>query len=338
MTIPNTMKAVHLHDYTEGFEHLTVEEVPVPQPGPGEVLVKMAASPINPSDLMLISGIYGFRKDLPAVPGFEGSGTVVAKGPGLLPHLRVGSRVTVGSQRDEDGTWAQYTVAKGMMTLPFNKSLGFEQAAALVVNPLTAYAMVDDVKRSGARAFMQTAAAGTLGGMLWRVGKASGLMVINIVRRAEQVADLRAEGRAYVLNSSEDDFDDRLAALAKELQATIALDAVAGEMVGRLVAALPRGGRVVVYGNLSGANVSAAPGQFILRDKRVEGFWLSQWINDISLVRLLSVWRKVQGDASFRTPVRARYALDDINEALRTYSEQMSGGKVMLRPDGELSG
>ena len=75
--LPATMRAVQLKDYDPKPESLTVAEVPVPRPGPGEVLVKVFASPVNPSDLMFITGNYGFRKALPATPGFEGSGTVL---------------------------------------------------------------------------------------------------------------------------------------------------------------------------------------------------------------------------------------------------------------------
>ena len=83
MFIPRTMQAVLL-----GIKGrpLTVGQIPVPQPGPGEVLVRMVASPINPSDLGFIKGNYGFQKPFPVVPGFEGSGTVVAIGSGLLPR------------------------------------------------------------------------------------------------------------------------------------------------------------------------------------------------------------------------------------------------------------
>src|ERR1035438_6188222 len=77
-----TMRAVQLRAYDGNPESVAVVELPVPRPGPGQVLIRVAASPINPSDLMFIRGLYGFKKPLPAVPGFEGSGTVVEAGSG----------------------------------------------------------------------------------------------------------------------------------------------------------------------------------------------------------------------------------------------------------------
>ena len=87
------MSAVQLRAYDGKPESIAVAEVPVPQPGSGEVLVRIFASPINPSDLMFIRGLYGFKKPLPAIPGFEGSGTVVEAGAGIMPRLLKGRRV-----------------------------------------------------------------------------------------------------------------------------------------------------------------------------------------------------------------------------------------------------
>src|SRR5215471_7737457 len=93
MSLPSTMRAVQLRNYEGKPDSLTVAEVPVPKPGPGQVLVKIFASPVNPSDLMFITGNYGFKKPLPAIPGFEGSGTVVASGGGMMANFMKGRRV-----------------------------------------------------------------------------------------------------------------------------------------------------------------------------------------------------------------------------------------------------
>src|SRR5258708_28099681 len=91
--LSSTMRAVQLRDYNGKPDSITVAEVPVPRPGPGEVLVRVCASPINPSDLMFLRGMYGFKKSLPSVPGFEGSGTVVEAGSGMMARLLKGRRV-----------------------------------------------------------------------------------------------------------------------------------------------------------------------------------------------------------------------------------------------------
>jgi NADPH:quinone reductase len=87
------MRAVQLRAYDDNLQSIAVAEVPVPCPGPGQVLIRVAASPINPSDLMFIRGLYGFKKSLPAIPGFEGSGTVVEVGSGSMARFLKGRRV-----------------------------------------------------------------------------------------------------------------------------------------------------------------------------------------------------------------------------------------------------
>src|SRR6516162_5770066 len=121
--LPATMLAVQLKDYNGKPESLTLAEVPIPRPGPGEVLVKVFASPVNPSDLMFITGNYGFRKALPATPGFEGSGTVVEAGSGMMAKFMKGRRVAcaVADARSTAGMWAEYVVTPAQLCVPLSK-------------------------------------------------------------------------------------------------------------------------------------------------------------------------------------------------------------------------
>src|SRR4051812_14523408 len=105
--LPETMRALCLTAYDGRPESLQMTEMPVPKPAAGQVLVRVAAAPINPSDLMFVRGLYGVKKPLPAVPGFEGSGTVVAAGS-LAGRLLVGRRVGCVPNPATDGTWAEY--------------------------------------------------------------------------------------------------------------------------------------------------------------------------------------------------------------------------------------
>jgi NADPH:quinone reductase-like Zn-dependent oxidoreductase len=128
------MRALELSAY-EGLRALTLVEKPVPEPKPGQVLIKVAAAALNPSDLMFVRGLYGFTKSLPTVPGFEASGRVVA-GSGAYARLLIGRRVACGVQRVGDGTWAEYVVTDAMTCLPLLPCVSLEQGATLLVNPL----------------------------------------------------------------------------------------------------------------------------------------------------------------------------------------------------------
>lgn len=333
--LPDEMTAVVLDSYS-GPEALRVEQRPVPRPAKDEVLIKVAASPINPSDLALLEGEYGFKNPPPVVPGGEGSGTVVAVGPGPMGRYFLGRRVACLNQGRGSGMWADYVVtsAKGG-ALPLAKSVSLEQGAMSMINPLTATAFLEIAKQSGHKAIVLTAAASSLGQMVNRLFQSEGLQIINVVRRAAQVALLKGQGATIVLNSSEDDFDQQLYEACHHADARLAFDAVAGPMTRQLLDALPEHSRVTVYSCLSHEAPRVGPDHLIFEDKAVNGFWLGPWINNMNLIQILMLWRRAQKlmAAELRSEIRAQYPLQEAREAVQDYLSQMTGGKVLLRPN-----
>ncbi len=334
--IPETIRALELRSYAYDNlgEALFPVEKPCPRPGKDEVLVRITATPINPSDLMFLRGLYGVRRPLPTIPGFEGSGTVVASGGGLWARALLGRRVACGVAGSGDGTWSEYTVVPVTTCFPLGKHTSNFQGAMLLVNPMTAWALVDGARRGGHRAIVQTAAASALGGMIHRLAQQFDLPVINVVRRAAQVEQLRTQGMAYVLNSSDPEFDQQLHDLCRQLGATLALDAVAGEMPDRLLSAMPRGARVTVYGALSGESSPIDPRALIFRQQQVDGFWLTDWLKQQSLPAQLRAGSMVQRllRSELKTTVRAALPLEDALRGIELYTENMSAGKVLLVP------
>ena len=157
------------------------------------------------------------------------------------------------------------------------------------------------------------------------------------MRRDEQAKLLREMGAKHVLDSSDSDFEEQLHERAKKLGATIAFDAVAGELTGKLLAAMPRGSEAVVYGALSLESCGVEPGQLIFERKRLSGFWLSDWIRKQGNLRLLLAMREVQRHigSELSTAVAERVPLSGAIEAIARYEENMTRGKVLLVPGGE---
>lgn len=332
--IPTTMQALELRTTDGGPEALAFAEVPVPRPGRGEVLVKVAAAPVNPSDLMFLKGLYGVSRPLPTVPGFEGAGTVVASGGGLAARLLQGRRVAVAASERGGGTWAEYVCVPAAHAVPLRRQVGFEQGATLIVNPLTAWAIVSIARRGGHRALVQTAAASALGRMVVRLARRRGIETVNVVRRAEQAELLRDDGVEHVLDSSSPAFASDLERTCRSLVVSLAFDAVAGESTSALARALPAGARIVVYGALSEAACQLHPGDLIFRGVSVEGLWLSRWLRAQSPIKRLLLARRVQrllGD-DLATAVRERVRLRHGKDAILRYAAAMSGGKVLLIP------
>ena len=332
--IPETMRAVELRAYEGGADALAVVDKPAPKPGEGQVLVRIHASPINPSDLSFLRGAYGIRKKLPVVPGFEASGEVVASGGGVWANHIVGRRVACAAPAGGDGTWAEYMLADASFCIPLARGTDIEQAAAMIVNPFTAWALLGIAKEAGARAVVQTAAASALGRMIQRLAAARGVEVVNIVRRREQVELLKSEGAREVLDSSEEGFDERLKEVCTRARATVAFDAVAGKLTGRVLQAMPSDSECVVYGGLSMEGCLLDPRALIFERKRVRGFWLSDWMRRTSALKKFSASRSVQKHLKdeLRTEIRARLPLEQAAEGVRLYERDMTGGKILFVP------
>lgn len=327
--LPEQMTAIRQH--TRGGR-LTFEQIAVPRPGPGQVLIKMDASPVNPSDLALLAGGY-LERSYPFTPGLEGSGTVVAAGSGIFPGLRLGKRVACSPQQGGDGCWAEYMLTSAMNVAPLPTHISIEQGAMMLVNPMTAMAFIQLAREGKHRALVNNAAASSLGKMLVRLTKSREIPLINIVRKDEQADALKALGAVYVLNSNSEDFAETLKALAAELNATLILDAVSGSQSALLLDAAPRGSTLLIYARLSGDPVLADPGTLIKDAKEITGFQLGNWLITKGLLFKLRFIRKVKRalDGELSSRINRTYPLESAEEAIAYYREHMSDGKIILK-------
>ncbi len=327
--IHDSMQAVQL-DKDAG--PLAIRDIPVPRPGPDEVLIRMAASPINPSDLGFIEGGHGYEKTFPVIPGVEGSGTVIAGGSGLLSRFLLGRRVACAKSPTGDGSWAQYMVTRASLCVPLKKSISFEQGSMLVVNPLTALVFFDIFNRGRHGAMVNTAAASALGRMMVRLAIRKDIPLINIVRRAEQAELLSSLGAKHVLVSSETDFDAKLSVLAHKLKATLFLDAISGEFTQRLIDAAPDDSLILLYSNLSRQPARVTPHSLWYPNIRVEGFYLGTWAARQGLLKILGLSLQVQNlvNTDLRVAINKRLPLSSVNGALDLYQKNMTAGKMLL--------
>lgn len=331
MNIPLEMRAVHLE---KPGGPLAVGTDRVPHPGKGEVLVKMAAAPINPSDLARIRSISG--EDVRNfIPGIEGCGTVVEAGKGLIPRLWLGKRVACSAIYPTSGTWAEYMVTSASYCFPVPRSISVEQASMLLVNPMTAVAFLDIIHSGRHKAIVNSAAAGALGGMIRYLGDKYNIPVINVVRNDRQAQILRAGGAKHVLVNTDTDFTEKLSSLTHDLEATLGLDPISGSYTQQLLEALPYGGTVIVYGNLSDNNQGTTLRPLVLDNKKLHGFYLGNWMKDKGLIKtirnLIRVRQLLRND--IKITVQKRFPLENAQPAIDSYLDNMTAGKVLLIPD-----
>jgi NADPH2:quinone reductase len=338
--IPETMRAVVLDAYHENvldaISALRIAEREVPQLRRGQVLVQIEAAPCNPSDLLLLQGKYGSLKTLPTVPGWEGAGTVVASGGGFLAGWLNGKRVACALRHDRDGTWAEYFVADARDCIPLKRQVTIEQGASLIVNPFTAFGLLQTARKGRHRAAVQTAAASQLGRMLLALANEANYPLINIVRRDAQVDLLKSLGAQHVLNSSHEGFERDLKEICKRLSATVAFDAIAGDTTGLLLNSMPRGAAVYVYGALSEEPCRKIdPIEIVFHDKSLYGFYLGNWLRKqgvFGALRAAGYLQRSIVNGLIATKTQRRLKLDEVIDGLRQYVQNMTDGKVLITP------
>jgi NADPH:quinone reductase len=326
------MKAIVCERWGEPEEVLQVREVAEPVPGRGEVRVRMIACPINPSDLLMVRGQYGRQPSLPATPGFEGVG-IVESGSGLLARRVMGRRVAV--LNSNSGNWKEHVVLPARQAVPVPKELSDEQAATFFVNPATALLLTRYVLQVPAGAWLlQTAASSALGRMIIRLGQRFGFRTLNVVRRREQAEELLRLGGTAAIATSDEPLEERVAALTGGDGVRYALDAVGGAIGSEVVRVLSRGGRLIVYGTLAGEPLNVDPRTLMVGQKRIEGFWLSEWVRAQKPWTMLWLFRqigKLLREGVLVSDVGKSFALTDIHAAVRQASQPGRQGKVLLR-------
>ncbi|TDI61425.1 MAG: NADH oxidase [Alphaproteobacteria bacterium] len=265
----------------DGTLELSLVDVPIPTPADDEVIIRVEAAPINPSDLGLVLGMadvasiaqggtadaptvtanippmfmpmHALRLDTPVPCGNEGAGVVCGAGSSDAAQALMGKTVAIlGGQ-----TYQQYRAIKATECLVLNEGTTPAEGAACFVNPLTAIGMVETMRMEDHTALVHTAAASNLGQMLVKICVEEDVPLVNIVRKQEQIDLLKSIGATHVVNMSADSFKDDLVAALADTGATVAFDATGGGtlasdiLAGMEAAANLKGGDGSIYGSMT---------------------------------------------------------------------------------------
>lgn len=322
----------------EPSQVLSTSNQTVGAPGRNEVLVRMLACPVNPSDLMFIRGIYGIQPEVPATPGFEGVGIVEESGGGLRGTLFRGKRVVVLSRGG--GSWSEFAVVPDQQVIPISAKLSVEQAATFFVNPATAWIMTQEVLKVPRGGWLlQTAAGSSLGKMIIRLGQHLGFHTINVVRRAEQADALKKIGADDVIvHDPDQNGSETLADLIQhhigKHGVSFAIDPVGGLLGSEVIQCLSPGGRMLVFGTLSNQPLTFSPRELMTRSASIEGFWLGKFMNNVSLLFKLRLVRRLTGLIAagvLATEIDETFGLDQAADAVKAAEESGRAGKVLFR-------
>lgn len=306
-----------------------VEQADPGDPGPDEVLVEAEFAPINPADVLNLEGKYGAEPPaLPMTPGAEGVGRI-AKAGSAVRHVKPGDRVLLTGP----GCWRELVKAPGKAVFALPGGVDPKQLAMLRVNPPTAYLMLHAiVAPKPGQWVIQNAANSGVGHCLIRLARLAGIKSVNVVRREELVAPLRAFGGDVVLVDGPD-LDVRVRAAIGEAALPLAIDAVGGSGTQRLARCLSDGGTVVNYGLLSGEPCTVDGRETVFRDVRLQGFWLRKWYVETPPAQIAALYRDLTSlvaDGTLAVEVEAVYPIRKIKEAVAHAARGGRSGKILI--------
>ena len=324
-----TIKAIVYERHGNPADVLQIQTEAWPKPAADEAVVEMRAAPINPADINAIEGKYPGRREVPAVPGFEGAGVVVEVGADV-------SAITKGALvilPHNIGTWREAMAVKANELVAIPPEIEPVHAAMLKINPMTAWRLLHDyVDLARGDWLIQNAANSAAGRAVIHIAHELSYKTVNVVRRAELIDELRGEGGDVVLVDNEklrDEVKDATSGAAIRL----GLNSVGGDSALRLANCLAFGGTLVSFGAMSLQPLKIPTGLFIFKDLRFRGIWINKWYDKATMQERMEAFKPLFEMAKrglLKTKVEKAYAIDEAKAAVAHASQSKRGGKIIF--------
>ena len=323
-------RTIVIREHGEPRDVAHVESIELPDPAHGEVRVRVKFAPINPADINVLEGKYPIRPVLPGTPGMEGVGIVEQCGAGVT-ELGTGDVVLLPHGF---GTWREAGNLRAGELVKIGSDVPLEQAAMLRINPATALVLLRHfVALQPGEWIVQNAANSAVGRCVIRLARHFGWRTVNVVRRADIVEELKAEGADIVLVEGE-----KLSAEIKGATGgapiRLALNSVGGDSAVRLAGSLAFSGTIVTFGAMARQPLKVPNGMLIFQDIAWRGFWITHWYESVGEAAgnaLLAELSALAARGIIATPVEAIYPLDQIGDAIAHAQRPQRGGKILLR-------
>ncbi|MGJ3244394.1 MAG: zinc-dependent alcohol dehydrogenase family protein [Opitutales bacterium] len=293
-----------------------------------QVRVRLIASPIHPSDIGLIQGSYGTRRELPAVGGREGIGEIVACGSAVT-GLKPGQRVRLPA---EQGIWQTLHHVSATACLPLPRDVPDLQAAQAFINPVTALAILTECVPLEPGDWISLNAANSAVGLSFiRMARWMGFRTLAVIRRPDWEDSLKALGADAVVPDN-DDWPGRVRELTGGQPVRLALNQVGGQSVYRLIKALGEGGTCVTIGAAASEAIRFPTRYLIFNDIRLIGFWLDAWLSRQSAGDIANLYARVfawMAAGDLELPVADTFPLERYQAAFAALEEPRLG-KVLF--------
>ena len=325
------MRSVTHDRFGEPAEVLATTTSDRPQPGPGQVLIRVMLSPIHNHDLWTVRGSYGVRPDLPAIGGSEAVGIVEECGTEVDPAL-AGRRVAAAGLK---GSWADYALAEAGGIIPVPDSMPDEAAAQLIAMPFSAITLLEFLHVSAGDWVIQTAANGAVGKIMSVLAQSRGVRLVNLVRRAEAAEELAAMGMTDIVSTDDADWVQRVREIVGADGARAAIDSVGGSVAAGLVDLLGVEGLLVTFGSTTGEPLQLPAGPIIFKHLSVKGFWGARVMPATAPEDRQRMFAELIGlvmDGKLKLPSGGEFGLDQPAEAVTAALTPGREGKIMFRP------
>lgn len=310
-----------------GPEQLRLEVIEAPQPGPGQVLVKISASGVNFIDVYYRIGLY--KADLPFTPGMEAAGVVEAVGDGVS-MFAPGDRVAYAMTR---GSYAEYAVVPADILVKVPDNVELQSAAAVMLQGMTAhYLSHSTFPLDGSHTALIHAAAGGTGALLVQMAKMRGARVIATVGSESKAERARQAGADEVINYNEQDFEAEARRLTGGAGVHVVYDSVGAATFHKSINSLRPRGMMVTFGNASGAVPAIEP---LLLSQKGSLFLTRPSLGNYNLTREELLWRSGDilrwvGSGALKVHIHRMYPLEEADQAHRDLESRASTGKLLL--------
>ena len=327
-----TVTVICHHEYGSPEDVAQVEVWDTPTIAPNQVLVDMKASPINPADINRFEGKYPIRSPLPAIAGNEGVG-IIAETGSAVSNFRLGQPVI---SLDRVGNWCEAYAADAKSLIPLPDDISLEQAAMLSVNPPTAWRMLEAfVSLKPGDWVIQNAANSGVGRAVIQIARLRGLKTINVVRRADLIPELEAEG-ADVVVTDEIPLSKQIRDLTDNGDARLGLNAVGGESAREIAKSLSDHGVLVTYGAMGLQPLQMSNSLLIFKDLQFRGFWINAWYKRADIGEIHEMFDQLiplVTSGKLTIPVEKTYPLTDAKDALVHACQSGRQGKILFVMD-----
>lgn len=320
------MKAIRVHEFG-GPEVLRLEEVPTPQVGSGQVLVRLQAVGINPVETYVRAGTYAMKPALPYTPGSDGAGIVEAVGDGV-DGTKAGDRVYIAGTLS--GAYAELALCEAVQVHPLPEAVSFAQGAALGVPYATAYrALFQRAQAVAGETVLVHGASGGVGIAAVQLARAAGMTVVGTAGTDAGLQLIEAQGAQYAFNHHDPDYLQEILATNCARGVDVILEMLANVNLGRDLTVLAKGGRVVIVG--SRGSVEINPRDAMARDAAILGMTLPN-TPPADLVAIHDALGAGLAQGHLRPSIGRELPLAQAAQAHEVVMEPGARGKIVLVP------